>query len=107
MHVSGVDVMSTKDCLKYFELYGPVFVEWINDSSCNVLFSDAPSAKRAIFGRGKPLPPTENTPGAGAHVLIQNGTNFCNNGLKKVSLQVLILPTSITCPTCGTRARTS
>jgi hypothetical protein len=26
--------MSTKDCLQYFEPYGPTLVEWINDSSC-------------------------------------------------------------------------
>jgi len=31
-----VDVMSTKDCLQYFGEYGPTFVEWINDSSCEL-----------------------------------------------------------------------
>ena len=40
-------------------LPGPKFVEWINDSSANVLFADAPTAKRAIAGTGKPLPPEE------------------------------------------------
>lgn len=30
----GVDVMSTKECLQYFGDFGPMFVEWINDSSC-------------------------------------------------------------------------
>lgn len=34
-------------------------MEWINDSSANVLFADAPTAKRAVAGMGKPLPPDE------------------------------------------------
>ena len=56
VHVYGVDFLSTKDLLDYFADYGPTFVEWINDSAANVLFEDAPTAKRAIAGRGKPLP---------------------------------------------------
>lgn len=34
VYLYGVDTMSTKDCLAYFEEYGPRFVEWIDDSSC-------------------------------------------------------------------------
>ena len=48
--------MSTKECLQYFGEYGPKNVEWIDDSSCNVVFRDDTSAKRAIFGMGKPIP---------------------------------------------------
>ncbi|PRW58378.1 splicing RNP complex component [Chlorella sorokiniana] len=59
VHVYGVDLMSTGDLLKYFADYGPKFVEWINDSSANVLFADGPTAKRAVAGMGKPLPPEE------------------------------------------------
>ncbi|KAL4430928.1 hypothetical protein ABPG75_006184 [Micractinium tetrahymenae] len=59
VHIYGVDLMSTGDILKYFADYGPKFVEWINDSSANVLFADAPTAKRAVAGMGKPLPPEE------------------------------------------------
>ncbi|KAK9807015.1 hypothetical protein WJX72_010790 [[Myrmecia] bisecta] len=59
IHMYGVDLMSTGDCLKYFGDYGPTYVEWINDSSCNVLFEDAYTAKRAIVGRGRPLPPED------------------------------------------------
>jgi len=75
VHVYGVDVMSNSDCLTYFRDYSPVFVEWINgayiafftraltplpDSSCNVVFEDAYTAARAMFGSGVlevPLPP--------------------------------------------------
>ena len=34
IHLYGVDVMSTADCLSYFGEWGPTFCEWINDSSC-------------------------------------------------------------------------
>eukprot|EP00127_Corallochytrium_limacisporum_P006793 Clim_evm8s236 gene=Clim_evmTU8s236 len=44
----GTDQMSTKDVLGYFEEFGPAYVEWINDSSCNVVWDDDYSAKRAI-----------------------------------------------------------
>jgi Nuclear cap-binding protein subunit 3 len=36
VYLYGVDVMSSRDCLSYFDEFGPAFVEWINDSSCNV-----------------------------------------------------------------------
>lgn len=51
--------MNTKEVLSYFTEFSPVFVEWLNDSSCNVLFSDEYTAKRAIFILGKPLPPED------------------------------------------------
>ncbi|GIL52550.1 hypothetical protein Vafri_8387, partial [Volvox africanus] len=57
IYLYGVDVMSTKEVLSYFSEYGPVFVEWLDDSSCNVLFDDSNSVKRAIVGKGTPLPP--------------------------------------------------
>jgi hypothetical protein len=56
VHIYGVDLMSTSDVLKYFTDYGPTYVEWLNDSSANVLFKDGATAKRAIAGLGKPLP---------------------------------------------------
>lgn len=34
IYLYGVDIMSTKDCMQYFDDYGPTLVEWINDSSC-------------------------------------------------------------------------
>ena len=62
IHLYGVDCMSTSDCLSYFGDYGPTFVEWIDDSSCNVLFEDEFTTKRALIGRGKPLPPDNSAP---------------------------------------------
>ena len=62
IHLYGVDCMSNSDCLSYFGDYGPTFVEWIDDSSCNILFEDECTAKRALIGRGKPLPPENSAP---------------------------------------------
>lgn len=55
VHLYGVDRMSTKECLQYFEDYGPSRVEWLDDSSCNVIFADADTAKRAMVGKGRPF----------------------------------------------------
>lgn len=34
IHLFGVDLMSTADCLQYFADFAPVSVEWLNDTSC-------------------------------------------------------------------------
>ena len=52
VHLYGVDRMTTDDCMGYFHEYGPVFVEWINDSSCNVVFNDEHTARRAVRMKG-------------------------------------------------------
>jgi len=62
IHLYGVDCMSTSECLSYFGDYGPTFAEWIDDSSCNILFEDEFTAKRALIGCGKPLPPDNSAP---------------------------------------------
>jgi hypothetical protein len=52
VYLYGVDTMSTAECMSYFREYGPVFCEWINDSSCNIVFADAFTAKRAMVAVG-------------------------------------------------------
>lgn len=51
----GVDTLSTKDCMEYFQEFGPSFVEWIDDSSLVVVFEDEFTARRVIHGMGTPL----------------------------------------------------
>lgn len=51
IHVHGTDLCSTKDLINYFKAYNPKHVEWINDSSCNIVFSDENSTKRAMAGK--------------------------------------------------------
>lgn len=57
IHLYGVDRMSTQECLHYFGEYGPRRVEWLDDSSCNIVFADVNSAKRAVLGKGRPFSP--------------------------------------------------
>eukprot|EP00798_Chlamydomonas_sp_ICE-L_P003692 gene3692-13760_t len=65
IHIYGVDVMSTSEVLRYFTDYGPTYVEWLDDSSCNVLFKDIYSVKRAIAARGTPFPPEDSAATSG------------------------------------------
>ena len=53
VHILGKDFMTTKDLFEYFQQFNPKYVEWLNDSSANVVFEDASSAKRAIFNLRK------------------------------------------------------
>lgn len=55
LYMYGVDVLNTKECLGYFVEYGPALVEWVNDSSCVVVFEDSVGARRALLGTGRPL----------------------------------------------------
>lgn len=48
LHVFGVDALSTGEVRSHFLEYGPSWIEWINDSSCNVSFEDAFTASRAF-----------------------------------------------------------
>lgn len=34
VHLFGVDLMSTADCLQFFTDFAPVSVEWLNDTAC-------------------------------------------------------------------------
>jgi hypothetical protein len=42
--------MSTEDVMAYFKEYCPASIEWINDSSCNVVFDDFTSSSKALIG---------------------------------------------------------
>lgn len=77
VHVYGVDLMSTKDLLSYFGDYAPTYVEWINDSSCNVCFADEFSSVRAIVGLGEVLAPTDTPDGQGGALHAPTPTVFC------------------------------
>lgn len=62
--------------LSYFREYSPVYCEWLDDSSCNILFRDEFTAKRAIFGMGKPLPPEDIPEGQGTQSDAKQCTGF-------------------------------
>ncbi|XP_046568602.1 nuclear cap-binding protein subunit 3-like [Haliotis rubra] len=49
IHVRGTEEMSTKDIFRYFQEFAPGGVEWIDDSSCNVVWADPTTAARALL----------------------------------------------------------
>lgn len=51
----GTDEMSTGDVLDYFAKYGPSGIEWVDDTSCNVIWLDKISAARALHFVSKPI----------------------------------------------------
>lgn len=55
IHMLGTDEMSTEDVLDYFVKYGPLGIEWIDDSCCNVVWIDRISAARALHFISKPI----------------------------------------------------
>lgn len=54
VHVHGVDAMSTKQIMARYVSYGPVRVEWLNDSSCNIILGDVFTAKRILAAASAP-----------------------------------------------------
>ena len=64
VHVFGTDRMSTEDLMRYFVIVGvttaedaPRWVEWVNDSSANVVFGSAEAAAAAMTARTVALLP--------------------------------------------------
>uniref|UniRef100_K3X2N0 Farnesoic acid O-methyl transferase domain-containing protein n=1 Tax=Globisporangium ultimum (strain ATCC 200006 / CBS 805.95 / DAOM BR144) TaxID=431595 RepID=K3X2N0_GLOUD len=61
IHVYSLDdrfqQVRTNDVLEYFVGYGPSYVEWINDSSCTVVFQDPYTAGRALIALSQEVPP--------------------------------------------------
>ena len=115
VHLYGVDLMSTSDCLSYFSEWGPRYIEWLEDSSCNVVFADAHTAARAIVGRGAPLPPDSasapDTAGldptnlASAPYLWHQGPDFVKRGTGLPLLYRMAVVTDVKPPGGGKMSR--
>eukprot|EP00276_Gloeochaete_wittrockiana_P018069 CAMPEP_0184335762 /NCGR_PEP_ID=MMETSP1089-20130417/4274_1 /TAXON_ID=38269 ORGANISM="Gloeochaete wittrockiana, Strain SAG46.84" /NCGR_SAMPLE_ID=MMETSP1089 /ASSEMBLY_ACC=CAM_ASM_000445 /LENGTH=358 /DNA_ID=CAMNT_0026660589 /DNA_START=39 /DNA_END=1115 /DNA_ORIENTATION=+ len=88
IHLYGTDDMNTTDILKYFTEYGPTWVDWINDSSCNVVFEDIYTAKRAI--KGMVVGPVE-TEGVVEPALASEGNHLTEDGIRKDATEALPL----------------
>jgi len=61
IHVFSIDwapfkQIRTDDLMSYFRDYGPSYVEWLGELSCNVLFEDRHSAARAFHALSMELP---------------------------------------------------
>ena len=51
--------MSTQDVFDYFRGYAPASIEWINDSSCNVVWLESWQAARAMIERSAAITKSE------------------------------------------------
>ncbi|XP_075417286.1 nuclear cap-binding protein subunit 3 [Tenrec ecaudatus] len=49
VYLCGVDEMSTQDIFSYFREYPPAHIEWLDDTSCNVVWLDEMTATRALI----------------------------------------------------------
>ncbi|XP_048221827.1 nuclear cap-binding protein subunit 3 isoform X2 [Perognathus longimembris pacificus] len=49
IYICGVDEMSTQDIFSYFKEYPPAHIEWLDDTSCNVVWLDEITATRALI----------------------------------------------------------
>uniref|UniRef100_A0A3Q0TH77 Nuclear cap-binding protein subunit 3 n=1 Tax=Amphilophus citrinellus TaxID=61819 RepID=A0A3Q0TH77_AMPCI len=58
IHVMGVDDMSTQDVFGYFKEYPPAHIEWIDDTSCNVVWLDDDTSIRALINTSR-MPDSE------------------------------------------------
>jgi len=63
LHLRGTEDMSTQDVFDYFRGYAPASIEWINDSSCNVVWLESWQAARAMIERSNAItkPAVSNT----------------------------------------------
>jgi hypothetical protein len=99
IHIFGIDLAAflkirSDDIMSYFSLYGPSYVEWLGDFSCNVHFEDKYSASRALQGLSQPIvspPPQELilsrklSNSSPPPDLGQMGWYFCHAPIRKVS----------------------
>lgn len=53
LHMTGVDDMSTQDIFGYFKEYPPAHIEWIDDTSCNVVWLDDITSTRALINMSR------------------------------------------------------
>lgn len=70
IHMVSIDWAAFKqirsnDIVSHFSIYGPTYVEWLGDLSCNVLFEDKFSAARALENLSQELPSPPPPPGQG------------------------------------------
>jgi Nuclear cap-binding protein subunit 3 len=93
IHVFGVDKMSTENIRQHFLEYGPSWIEWINDSSCNITFEDGFTAARVLRFM-PPLVDDSTTVGDGS---ASNGAAADHDGLMGALAEVPSAPPDRMC----------
>lgn len=92
VHIFAIDwaafkQMRNKDIMTCFEGYGPTYIEWLSDLSCNVHFGDKFSARRALMNLSQsiPSPPPEDVlTEKSCPDLGKMGWRFCLRPIQKV-----------------------
>lgn len=54
LHIFGVDNLKTDEIFDFFKLYKPFAIEWINDSSCNLVWKNEIHAANALLYMTRP-----------------------------------------------------
>lgn len=94
VHIFSIDwaafkQIRTNDIMKHFSIYGPSYIEWLGDLSCNVCFQDKFSASRVlnIMSSELPTPAPEAAGGEGAYApdLGNMGWRLGKTMLRKIS----------------------
>eukprot|EP00816_Leptocylindrus_hargravesii_P009449 CAMPEP_0196822454 /NCGR_PEP_ID=MMETSP1362-20130617/83559_1 /TAXON_ID=163516 /ORGANISM="Leptocylindrus danicus, Strain CCMP1856" /LENGTH=692 /DNA_ID=CAMNT_0042202017 /DNA_START=18 /DNA_END=2096 /DNA_ORIENTATION=+ len=84
---SAFKQIRSPDIMCHFAAYGPSYVEWLGDMSCNVVFADCHSAKRALNALSQeiPSPPPVEKQERGCLDLGKMGWRLCITSVRKVS----------------------
>lgn len=92
LHCYGVDFLSNKEVLEVFENWQPQQVEWLDDSSCNVIFEDGENVQKAIreLAVGEPLGPWTRTQPLSVGSKDTKKGKARRGGLKKFCLQLRV-----------------
>lgn len=92
LHCYGVDFLSNKEVLEVFENWQPQQVEWLDDSSCNVIFEDGENVQKAMreLAVGEPLGPWTRTQPLSVGSKDTKKGKARRGGLKKFCLQLRV-----------------
>lgn len=56
LYIYGVDSLKTEQLFNYFQTFLPSFIEWLDDSSCNIIFQNQEVTDAALASLGSTLP---------------------------------------------------
>lgn len=92
IHIFAIDwaafkQMRNKDIMGFFSAYGPSYIEWLADLSCNIYFNDKFTAKRALMNLSQSIPSPPPPALGSIHTYPDLGNmtwRFCNRPIQKV-----------------------
>jgi hypothetical protein len=82
LHLYGIDELSTNEIFDFFKTYKPFAIEWINDSSCNVLWKNEAHSINAMIELSSPYDEIESTKFKSDEILSQKNNRLPPQGCK-------------------------